>query len=242
MTGLAWTPGFRTPHVLSGNDAYTKLLLHGEGANGSTSIIDRSIAAHGAATVFGATQIDTSQGFDGGGSIKLGAVGNYISFADSADWDFSASDFTVDFRFRLALIPAVPIVLMWQQANVPASGFPFWNLTWFPASSHLQYSFEGVSANLGNYQVTFNPAINTLYHLAFVRNGSNFYIFVDGTAPTLITNTAIGTNTLENVSAPLFIGVRDTGSIGVDWMTEIRISKGVARWTANFTPPIHPYG
>jgi hypothetical protein len=25
------------------------------------------------------------------------------------------------------------------------------------------------------------------------------------------------------------------------WMDEIRMSKGVARWTANFTPPAAPY-
>jgi hypothetical protein len=26
------------------------------------------------------------------------------------------------------------------------------------------------------------------------------------------------------------------------WLDEIRVSKGIARWTANFTPPASPYG
>jgi hypothetical protein len=39
---------------------------------------------------------------------------------------------------------------------------------------------------------------------------------------------------------------KTTASTGVEsffagWMDELRISKGIARWTANFTPPTEPY-
>jgi hypothetical protein len=82
------------------------------------------------------------------------------------------------------------------------------------------------------------------HHIAIVRDGSNFYIFIDGISQSLTVYTAIDGNTMPDVAAELRLG--NTGGSGSyyylnGWLDEYRISKGIARWTANFTPPANEY-
>ena len=84
--------------------------------------------------------------------------------------------------------------------------------------------------------------IDTWYHITYVRNGSNFYIFIDGDSTGLVELTAIGNNDLGNISAPLIIGNDGAGGAYIScYIDEFRISKGIARWTSNFTPPTSEY-
>jgi hypothetical protein len=84
-------------------------------------------------------------------------------------------------------------------------------------------------------------AINTWYHVALVRNGSSFQIFQNGVAGTAST---FAGNILHN-TAPTYIGKSD-GSAGNQffngYIDDLRITKGLARYTASFTPPArqHP--
>ena len=74
---------------------------------------------------------------------------------------------------------------------------------------------------------------DTWTHLAFVRNGNNYYIFKNGA------------NIASDVSAAE-PDLSDSPNIRIAFnlicsMDELRISS-VARWTSNFTPPTAPYG
>jgi hypothetical protein len=65
-------------------------------------------------------------------------------------------------------------------------------------------------------------------------------MFIDGTQ---IGSTQSSTYAVNNYSGLLRIGIHTTGAHYINgWMDEIRISKGIARWTANFTPPTRAYG
>jgi hypothetical protein len=37
------------------------------------------------------------------------------------------------------------------------------------------------------------------------------------------------------------IGAQNGSNYFNGWIDEVRISKGIARWTSNFTPPTQPY-
>lgn len=85
---------------------------------------------------------------------------------------------------------------------------------------------------------TWNYAINTWYHIALSRSSDNFYLFADGS---LLGTT--GTSTpVPNISAALEIG-RDTPNVNVvnGYIDEMRVSKGVARYTAAFTSSTSAY-
>ena len=74
----------------------------------------------------------------------------------------------------------------------------------------------------------------TWYHLAAVRNGSTVTIYIDGTS------VATGTNSTNMSStAPLLIGGYPPTSSDYfnGYIDDLRITNGVARYTANFTPP-----
>ena len=65
-------------------------------------------------------------------------------------------------------------------------------------------------------------------------------VFVDGTQ---IGTTVSDTDAHGNYTGVLHIGIHDdaTNYALNGWLDEVRISKGIARWTTNFTPPTAAY-
>jgi hypothetical protein len=118
----------------------------------------------------------------------------------------------------------------------------FWGLQL--TNNTLQWAVLSGGAAIVNIAQTWNPADATWYHVALVKNGATGYLhFIDGTQ---IGSTTTDTSTLPNFAADLRVGLV-TGSSGSNnyhngWLEEVRVSKGIARWTGNFTPPTAPYG
>ena len=71
------------------------------------------------------------------------------------------------------------------------------------------------------------------YHFAMVRNSSgNLKLFIDGTQELSVTDTTSTPTTHLIVG-----GYYSTGFLLNGYIDDFRITKGVARYTANFTPP-----
>lgn len=85
------------------------LNLHFDGTDGSTTITDSSASAH-VATVGGNAQLDTAEKTTGTASLKLDGSGDYISYADSADWEVSTNDWEITGWFRLNALGSVQSV------------------------------------------------------------------------------------------------------------------------------------
>ena len=215
--------------AIGGNDAFTKLLLHCDGADGSTSFPDDLAGAH-TVTVGGNAQVDTSQFKFSGASAQFGGSGDFITLDGSSDFAFGTGDFTIDF---------------WVYLNSIGSFTPF--LTDFRASAGGLYPTIYINApNLIFYTgsvdviVTTAPSLSAWHHIALARAGTSTKLFVDGVQ---------GGSTYTDLNSYLNAALRPAFGIGYDgvsgplngWMDEIRISKGVARWTADFTPSSGPY-
>ncbi|MBK6587935.1 MAG: LamG domain-containing protein [Acidobacteria bacterium] len=80
-----------------------------------------------------------------------------------------------------------------------------------------------------------NLSANTWYHLAATRQGSTYRLFVDGTQVATTTSSI----TIHDNANSLYIGTSTDGSTSPvnGYIDDLRITKGVARYTANFTPP-----
>ena len=77
-------------------------------------------------------------------------------------------------------------------------------------------------------------ALNTWQHIALVRSGSTFTPYLNGVAGTPTTSSL----TLFAGTASFTIGSDDAGTNKLyGYVDELRVTKGVARYTANFTPP-----
>ena len=74
----------------------------------------------------------------------------------------------------------------------------------------------------------------TWYSFAVVRSGNAWYGYVDGVRTTLAASTS---GTVHNDTNSLRIGGDSNGRVVDGWLDEIRITKGVARYTgASYTP------
>ena len=225
-------------------DSYTKLLLHMDGTNGSTSFIDSSLNPH-TVTANGNAQISTAQSKFGGASGYFNGssnFGDYISSLDSSDWTFPNGDFTVDFWVNINTLPTngntKALFSRWVTGN---DGYGFYLANNWAGKYGLVFvsNINGGTSwvlNEGNLSET----AGTWYHIALVRSGNNWYIFKNGTQ--IASNTL--SYTISNISAPFVIGSEliSTGRYFNGYLDELRISKGIARWTSNFTPPANPYG
>ncbi len=208
------------------------LLLHGNGVNNSVVIADDG-QAHKSVTPVGNAKISTLSNVLGGASIALDGVGDYVSIPYGTDFAFGAGDFTIE-------------TYLYKNAN-SINGSRVWHMN--------ADGYEGIAlyidpnGNFGAYVSTAGtawnyslPAIASLangqwYHLAVVRSGGSVFAFVNGVK--YVVTTALGSTALH--SNPTYARVIG-GQAGVDrslngYIDEFRITKGKARYTANFTPP-----
>jgi len=220
--------------AVPGNDAFTKLLLHCNGANASTVFTDASLSAKGNASVFGNAQISTAQSKFGGASALFDGAGDYLQYPNHADWNFGAGNFTIDWwERRTAATAGCPVV-----ARDGAVTFTHWVCGYSNGSNAMliYMSSNGSSWDVANGQSLGALELNVWHHFAIVRSGNTFYGFRDGVQTATWTSTA----TFGAATGSLAIGMWSS-QFFPGYIDELRISKGIARWTTNFTPPTAPY-
>lgn len=218
---------------MSGNDSNTKVLLHFDGADASTTITDSN--AGGSAhtwTANGNAQIDTAQSVFGGASLLLDGTGDYVSCADHADFEVSG-DYTIDCRIRANSITGNQCVF----GKTPADNFGPYMMRQESGALKFYASSNGTSHDIASAKSVGSISTGIWYHIAVVRSGNNYYTFLDGVQQATWSSSAAPFN---NTTA-LRIGVLTTVNFWNGWIDEFRLSHS-ARWTAGFTPPTQPYG
>jgi len=190
-------------------------------------------------TAYGNAQIDTAQSKFGGASGLFDGAGDYLSLADSADWYFGTGDFTIDFWVRFNALPAAEAGLFWQGTD--SNNWMLFKVNYSAPNYRLDFAVKSGGnwiINTGYLNTNPNFATNTWYHIALVRNGNNFAIYQNGISLGSVTDT----DAVPDYGGTFQIGwFGDAGYMFNGWLDEFRVSKGVARWTSNFTPPTAPY-
>lgn len=219
---------------MAGNDGYTVLLLPGDGVDESQDIIDSSIGGAGSPhtmTAVGNTQIDTAQKVYGTGSILFDANDDAVTASNSVDWTLS-DDLAFDCRFRTANNTQNQCIINhWEDMD---NRFGFIYLT----TNNLQFKIIGATVTLLDMSRAWTPTNNVWYHLAVTRSSGTWRIFVDGVQ----LGATASYSGWPDIAGLLYIG--NYGNLSGDMnghLDEIRLSKGIARWTSNFTPPTEAY-
>lgn len=229
---------------MPGIDSYTKLLLHCDGDDGATIFIDSATGK--SVTRQGTAQVDTAQSKFGGASLLVDGNSDYLTIPTSADFCFGDGNFTIDFWIRWAAFPgnnvAMPIM-----GSGTSTGNEWVCWLYNQASTFYKFSFYvvGSAVSLVMSEQPFAadmsfPSLNVWYHMAIVRNGNNYLLFCNGTQ---LGSTVTDTSTHPDFGAALEIGRNTFNVTGYHngWLDEVRVSKGIARWAANFTPPTCAY-
>ena len=227
-------------NAVAGNDSYAKLLVPCNGADTSTTIPDTSVGGgHGNATVNGNAQIDTDiVGPFGGntGILLLDGTDDWISWINSADWGLANGNWTIDWRQRFNVL-GITAYFCGQFLN----GTNRWHINIDGSNRIVSYSYIG-GVVYDNYQsVAPGFVVDTWYHIAVVRSGSTCYIFINGVSKSVTELEPFAER--PAINAPFCIGDYDrlgNGEVNGQ-IKEFRLSKGIARWTANFTPPAFQY-
>jgi len=207
------------------DDTNTVVLLHMDGAEGSTQFSDES----GKVWVAIGTPRITGSIARFNQSLELGS-GDSILALDTDDVSFAHEDFTIDFWIMFAApvgVDSSAIVFSQEQDSND-----FMNIT----RTATNWDFSVTSAGIGLISLTgmANPNSSLWTHIAIVRNGDTFRMFENGTQIGSVTDG----DSLPNFAAPIYIGSSVAPLYGN--LDEFRISR-IARWTANFTSPAAPY-
>ena len=169
-----------------------------------------------------------------GKSQKFAGGDDYISFGDVNDWNFNG-DFTVEGWIWFDSNPSSwdeVIISQWYNNNANSS----FKLT-HNTDGILRFYFQTTAAT--NQLDSSVLANDRWYHYAFSLNGTTARLFLDGRLQEEITISGSSINS----GAKLILGGQDNGSGSGDYMLQntsymqdVRIYKGVAKYTADFTP------
>jgi hypothetical protein len=198
----------------------TVLMMHFNGDDASTTF-DDSCSANHTMTAVNDAQMDTAQSVFGGASGYFSGTDDYVQADDSADWDATGGDYTVDFWVR---------VDAWVGTFSALVGQCLGSDSWFIYVYNNGKIAVGVYGATEIGSATGIISLDTWYHIAVTRihSTSTTNIYVNGYCR------ATGTSAVWNASANVLrIGATGTANELNGWIDELRMIKGTAVWTGS---------
>jgi len=187
----------------------------------------------------GDAKISTTQSKFGGSSMYFDGTGDYLSIPrNNAILDPGSGDFTYECWLYLVGTQRGSIIGSGSGGNV----FTIWidynsvgtgKLGIWASSNGTSWNMINADAG-GNGIGTTTLTTSTWYHVAYTRSGNVFKLFLNGS--TEVSVTVAGTIAASNSTWE----IGRQGSYGYHlygYIDDLRITKGYARYTANFTPP-----
>ena len=228
---LRFTGGISTSGEITANPQFSSaptdeffssvtLLMHMEDA---TDVIGNSTSNTG--VTFAAGQFNNAGVFDGN---------DWIDITPSSGFDLSASDFTAECWFNTSTGTGFHEMLSSWAYSINERSW----LIWVNAGNlFVNLSDDGTLNNFISIGGT-SVSDGNWHHVALVRSGSDYDLFLDGTlndSENGYGNIFAGTN-LTIGAPPIVFDENFIGSID-----DVRITKGVARYTANFDIPTEEF-
>ncbi|AYQ29531.1 MULTISPECIES: LamG-like jellyroll fold domain-containing protein [unclassified Polaromonas] len=211
------------------------LLLHGDGINNSTVITDSSPVVK-PVTVGGNAKVSTVQGKFGGTSMAFDGAGDYLSSANHDNFNLTSADFTIEaWVYVTALTAGTQAVV--DKDGVSGTSYSQYQVGISPAGKMTAFlgNGNGVSPTGTVYTGTTTITLNAWHHLAVVKSGSIFKGFLDGAQ-----EWSAAAAPMYSGGKALLVGYLASGAAAQTfngYIDDVRITKGVARYSANFTPP-----
>lgn len=197
-----------------------------DGSNGSTTFTDSSSNAF-TMTASANAQISTTQSKFGGSSGYFDGNGDSVTASANAAFSFGTGNFTIEGWFYSLTSGAT------QRGMID-----FRSVATGTNGLMLREDGSGFLVFLNNatfLSTATGRTANTWQHVALVRNGSTVTLYVDGTSRASATSSANMTDDRFRLSG--FVDTQSSSFAYNGYMDDIRVTKGIARWNANFTVP-----
>ena len=221
----AFTLGFSVT-----NSRYTALSVKAT-ATGSNQTFDDASTLNHTITVNGDVTASTfSPHRQGRYATYFDGSGDYLTIPDHADFNMGSENFTAECWIYPTASPSQPIIMgQW-------SGSYSWALEMSNNSSRYLRFLTNAGSIVDNVSSTAVP-LNAWSHIALVRNGTSFVAYLNGTS--VVSSTVTGA--LVNSTDALSIGANASGSYAIQgYISNVRVVKGTAVYTSNFTSPTAP--
>ena len=180
------------------------------------------------------THVDAAPpGAEGSGSVSFDGSNDYLSIADSNDFNLGSGDFTIEaWVYANSFGSFDGIIGQWpQNGGNTANSFVFELVGgsvqfYYSVGSTIYGPINGGSLSTG-----------TWHHVAAVRSGNTMYMFKDGVLYGGGGQSV--THTFNNPTSDVTIGghIASAGYLNGK-ISNLRLVKGTALYTSNFTPPL----
>jgi hypothetical protein len=219
------------------DDQYTKSLLHMDTVG--TTFTDESGKTW---TTSGSAKINTTSYKFGGASGSFSGTGtsDYISTGSSTDFNFGSNDFTIDCWVKNNNDGSANARFLGQSDSGSTVGTDYsFRLAWNTTSGGR---WQGIIYSGSTTYTSFKSFTSDFFwhHFAIIRYNNILTTYIDGASGAGVDVTGV---TINSSTKKLSIG-RSGETAGLPWngwIDEVRISKGIARWVSDFTPPSTAY-
>jgi hypothetical protein len=216
----------------------TQLLLNFQNA----AIFDNAMMA--VPETVGNAQIDTTIKKYGTGSMKFDGTGDYLTIRNNPAFSFGTGDFTIECWVYIAANSSpdgggnrtAGLFSAYAASGVVSRGYTF-EIEGNASTTGTGLSFyNNNSGTQISLIATTTISQGTWHHVAVCRSGTTTRLFLNGSS------VASGTLSNQNVNSdyPITIGRLGYASYLQEfngYIDDLRVTKGVARYTATFTPP-----
>jgi hypothetical protein len=178
----------------------------------------------------GNAQISTSVKKYGTGAMYFDGTGDWLLMPSTQDLSFGTGNFTIEMWIYPTSLDTTTRALVSNRTDAGAD-------TVFACAFNTTNGLYLHTQNTAILNSGDPPTINAWQHVAFVRNNGTLKIYLDGVE--------VGSASFsQNLSGTqqVYIGkdgakTTSPASPYIGYIDDLRITKGIARYTSNFTPP-----
>lgn len=227
VTPVTALSGFANASGVGPTSSPTVLLAHFDGANAQTTTVDAT--GLNTITLGPSTVLSSTQSKFGGTAVNIAGSTSVATVPDNARLRMTG-DFTIEGWCFMTGVTA-DVMFMDKSLNATLA-----NRAWFEFNARqILIKVDGTTTGaVAIGPSTGIPGANQWFHVAFVKQGTTWTCYINGQPIGTITSSATWGTV---VGANLTIG-NNYASAGAfpGFIDEVRITNGLARYTAAFTP------
>jgi hypothetical protein len=174
----------------------------------------------------GDSRVTSANSVFGGSAMFFDGTGDYLKIPDSENFTYGSNNFTIESRI-------FPIQTGDRRfySHYPDSSNQFF-IRLNNSTNTIAFNAALSGSTLFSNTSSVGATLNTWSHVAVVRNGNGITTYLNGAN----VGSVAYSGSLPNYNAPLLISSYDgTNEHFLGYIDDFRITKGIARYTGNFT-------
>jgi hypothetical protein len=165
-------------------------------------------------------------------------TGDWLTIPAGQVGAFGIGDFTIECWFYATTVATANQAIVAQRTGDTAATVG-WALS-LAASVLTANASNGTTSYAINHQTSI--LANTWYHAAMVRSGTSITVYLNG-VPGTSPQTVVSSFSINGSGTTIYVAYASSGSVISPlngYIDDLRVTKGVARYYTNFTPPGGP--